>query len=63
MPVYVLFGAFAVSVSIPILWWSLASDRRRSNVPTTMSNDGAHLTDAREIVLKEGAGTRVVFQR
>ncbi|MEN8239839.1 MAG: type II secretion system F family protein [Actinomycetota bacterium] len=59
MPIYVLFAALAVSVSIPLLWWSVAADRRPSNIPTSVDDAGGSVTDARQIVMKQGAGTRV----
>ncbi|MCL1594190.1 MAG: type II secretion system F family protein [Actinomycetia bacterium] len=60
MPLYVLIAALAVSASIPILWWSLASDRR--SIATLETTEGAYgrSADAHRLVLEEGAGDRII---
>ena len=60
MPIYVLIAALAVSASIPILWWALASDRRSSTVVDSASSVYGQYPDAHRLVLNEGAGDRVV---
>jgi tight adherence protein C len=60
MPIYVLIAALAVSASIPILWWTLASDRRSAVAADSASGFNGQSSDARGLVLKEGAGDRVV---
>lgn len=60
MPLYILIAALAVSASIPILWWSLASGRRSAAIPEHAKNTQSGTADAHRLVLKEGAGDRVV---
>ena len=60
MPIYVLFAAFAVSVSIPILWWALAAGRRESAVVDGYAAMPEGTTDVRRLVLEQGAGGRIV---
>jgi tight adherence protein C len=61
MPLYVLISALAVVVSIPLLVWSLASDRRQNAMVKASRGAGSQLTDTRQIVLEEGAMNRVVL--
>ena len=60
MPLYVLVAALAVSASIPILWWALASDRRRPAAAENAVTAYTHSSNARRLVLDEGAGGRIV---
>ena len=60
MPLYVLIAALALSASIPILWWALASDRRNAVVADGASGLNGQSSDARRLVLEESAGDRVV---
>ena len=60
MPLYILVAAFAVSVSIPILWWSLAAGKRDSRaVGLATTPEGT--TNVRRLALEQGAGGRVVL--
>ena len=60
MPLYVLVAALAVSLSIPILWWALAAGKSDSRaVDLAMKSD--RTTNARRLVLEQGAGSRVVL--
>ncbi len=62
MSIQVVFAALAVSASIPLLWWSLASDRRTpAEIIGEVDFAGAGMTDARQILLREGAGRRVLL--
>jgi tight adherence protein C len=60
MPVQVFIAALAVSVSIPILWWSLASGRTRSKPIDKDSQTPQDVVDTRQLILERGAGERVV---
>jgi len=61
MPLYVLVAALAVVVSIPLLAWSLTSDRRQSVMVKASRDAGTQLTDTRQIVLEESTMNRVVL--
>jgi tight adherence protein C len=61
MPLYVLIAALAVAASIPLLVWSIASDRRHAGMVKARSNAGSGTTDTRQIVLEESALNRVVL--
>lgn len=60
MPIYVLAAALAIAASIPILWWSLASDRRKPAITGVRDGAQAPVADARKLMLEQGAGDRVV---
>jgi tight adherence protein C len=60
MPVQVFIAALAVGASIPILWWSLASNRTRPNAVDKDSQTSKNVTDTRQLLLERGAGQRVV---
>ena len=60
MPIYVLVAALAVSASIPILWWALASNRSAGAIVDSSSTVYGQSPDAHRLVLDEGAGDRVV---
>jgi tight adherence protein C len=60
MPISIIIAAAAVALSIPILWYSVAGDRRSGN--SLIARDvREQVTDARALVLEEGAGTRVAI--
>jgi len=61
MPIYVLVAALAVSASIPVLWWALASDRRSAVATDSFDNAIGGSPDARRMVLDEGAGDRILI--
>ena len=60
MPIYVVVAAIAVSASIPILWWALAAGRRDARA-VDLAGMSATSTNARRLVLEQGAGGRVVL--
>jgi tight adherence protein C len=60
MPLFVIVAALAVSVSVPILWWSLASDRSRPSAVELQSDTVGQVTDTHQLMLEEGAGARVM---
>ena len=62
MPLYVLVAAMAVAVSIPLLVWSLVSDRRHAGMVKARRDASAQPpTSTRQIVLEESAMSRVVL--
>jgi tight adherence protein C len=60
MPIYILFAALAVSASIPILWWSLAADRKGAGIVNDPHSPSGQTINARQLVLEQGASSRVV---
>lgn len=58
-PPYVIAAAFAVSLSIPILWWSVASDRRRRGAVERESVAFGQVTNTRQLTLQESAVGRI----
>ena len=61
MPIQVILAAVAVSVSVPLLWWSLASDRSRPDISMGGQTNSEPITDARSLVLQGSAGGRFVI--
>ncbi|MCL1594160.1 MAG: type II secretion system F family protein [Actinomycetia bacterium] len=60
MPIQVVLAAVAVSASIPILWWSLASDRTKPKAADGGLSTGGTSTNVRRLTLESGAGSRAV---
>ncbi|MCL1594217.1 MAG: type II secretion system F family protein [Actinomycetia bacterium] len=61
MPIQVFIAAIAVSASIPILWWSLASNRTRSKPLNPSQPSSGNVSNTRQLMLESGAGQRVVL--
>lgn len=61
MPLYVLVAALAVAVSVPLLMWSLTSDRRHAGMVRARRSAGGQSTNTRQLVLEESTMNRVVL--
>jgi tight adherence protein C len=60
MPLFVIAAAFAVSVSIPRLWWALASDRSQPRAVVAQADSVGQAQNTRRLILEEGAAARVI---
>ncbi len=64
MPSNAVLGALAIGVSLPVLWWSLASARGAGAGGSLLARflrRGEKTTDLRQLALAESAGSRVLF--
>lgn len=59
MPIQIVLAALAVAASIPILWFAVAGERRTGSLIS--EEVGQQVLDARQLLLQEGAGTRVAL--
>ncbi len=55
----VIVAAAAVALSIPLLWYSVSSTRQKENT-LNLAPDGRQMADMRQLILDQGAGTRLV---
>lgn len=62
MPTYVIFAALAVSASVPVLWWAVASSREPGSaaVARNLAAGQPHLIDLRRALLEKSAHERAV---
>ncbi len=64
MPSNAVLGALAIGVSLPVLWWSVASARGAGAGGSLLARflrRGEKTTDLRQLALAESAGSRVLF--
>ena len=61
IPILVIIAAVAVSISIPLLWWSLASGRDKPDISLDGQRSSGSTVNARTLVLQGGAGGRAVL--
>jgi tight adherence protein C len=59
MPIHVVLAAFAVGVSIPILWFAIAGARGSGTSLLNSPRGSLKTTNARELILQRGAGERL----
>ncbi len=59
MSIEVILAAAAVALSVPLLWYSVASSRHQANT-LELAPDGRQLADMRQLILEQGAGQRLV---
>ncbi|NND13459.1 MAG: type II secretion system F family protein [Acidimicrobiia bacterium] len=59
MSIEVILAAAAVALSIPLLWYSIASSRSQANT-LELAPDGRQMADMRQLILEQGAGQRLV---
>jgi tight adherence protein C len=60
MPLTIIIAAAAVALSIPVLWYSVAGDRRSGGSLISQDIHGQEV-NARALILEEAAGTRVAL--
>ncbi len=60
MPLIIILAAGAVALSIPLLWYSVAGDRRTGGSLISQDIHGQEV-NARALILEEAAGTRVAL--
>lgn len=62
MPIHVIFGAGAISLALPVLWWAVASTRQPTAAAVARNLAGGHapLADVRKAFLDKSASERAV---
>ena len=61
MPIHVIAAAAAVALSIPVLWYAVAGDRRSAGSSIISRDVSDQVTNARALLLEQGASKRVAI--